>query len=383
MMAEEHDRGAPSRVDVAIVGGGTAGCSAALHLRRRGASVALLEQRLCGSQASGVNYGGVRQHGRHLAELPLAARSRRIWARLPELVGHDGEFRATGHLKIARDEPGMAELEHWARDARAYGLDVQLFGGNAIRARHPWLGEQVVGASWLAEDGQANPRLVAPLFAKAARAASAEIHEQARVVAIERAGPGFHLATETGIEVRAGVLINVAGAWGADIAALFGETVPEHVEAPNMCVSEPLPYFIDVNIGAVGAGVYIRQDPRGNVIFGGGYGIADKALIRAWPQPESTRQAVRGAIEVVPALRSAHVIRNWTGIEGFMPDGIPVIGPSATTPGLIHAFGFSGHGFQLGPGMGAILAELALDGQSPTPLAPFAISRFTTRLSNQ
>jgi sarcosine oxidase subunit beta len=59
-----------------------------------------------------------------------------------------------------------------------------------------------------------------------------------------------------------------------------------------------------------------------------------------------------------------------------MPDDLPVIGPSRTTPGLIHCFGFSGHGFQLGPGVGAIVAELALDGRSATPIGRFAIDRF-------
>ena len=66
--------------DVAIIGGGLPGCSAALHLRQRHASVVLLERRRCGSQASGVNYGGVRQQGRHEAELPLARRSRQMGA---------------------------------------------------------------------------------------------------------------------------------------------------------------------------------------------------------------------------------------------------------------------------------------------------------------
>ena len=59
-----------------------------------------------------------------------------------------------------------------------------------------------------------------------------------------------------------------------------------------------------------------------------------------------------------------------------MPDGSPVIGVSPSTPGLIHAFGFSGHGFQLGPGMGEIIGELVLDGRSATPLQPFAPERF-------
>src|SRR5947207_3694268 len=97
--------------DVAIVGGGTAGCSTALHLRRRGASVILLERGLCGGQAIVVNYGGVRQQGRALAELPLARRSREMWGRLAEIVGTDCEFVASGHVKLARSAADMAELE--------------------------------------------------------------------------------------------------------------------------------------------------------------------------------------------------------------------------------------------------------------------------------
>jgi sarcosine oxidase subunit beta len=59
-----------------------------------------------------------------------------------------------------------------------------------------------------------------------------------------------------------------------------------------------------------------------------------------------------------------------------MPDVLPVIGPSRTRPGLIHAFGFSGHGFALGPAVGAVLAELVLDGRTGTPLEGFDICRF-------
>jgi len=70
------------------------------------------------------------------------------------------------------------------------------------------------------------------------------------------------------------------------------------------------------------------------------------------------------------------VIRTWTGIDGEMPDDIPVIGHSATTPDLIHAFGFSGHGFQLGPVIGEIIAELVVEGRSSSPLEPFRIGRF-------
>ncbi|MBV9522931.1 MAG: FAD-dependent oxidoreductase, partial [Alphaproteobacteria bacterium] len=157
----------PVKADVAIIGGGTAGCSAALHLRQRGAAVVLIERGLCGSQASGVNYGGVRQQGRHLAELPLSERSRAMWGRLAEIVGADCDFMATGHLKLARAQSDMAELEAYAASAQPLGLALELIGRNAIRERFPWLGDAVIGGSFCASDGAANPRLVAPAFARA------------------------------------------------------------------------------------------------------------------------------------------------------------------------------------------------------------------------
>ena len=150
--------------------------------------------------------------------------------------------------------------------------------------------------------------------------------------------------------------MNVAGAWGHEIAARFGERVPEDVIAPNMCVTEPVPYFMVPNFGVCGGGFYVRQIPRGNVIFGGGRGVADRERLRAYPVAATQPRFERAqTIALVPRLRHAQIIRTWTGIEGVMPDDIPVIGPSRTTPGLFHAFGFSGHGFQLGPAMGAVL----------------------------
>ena len=56
--------------------------------------------------------------------------------------------------------------------------------------------------------------------------------------------------------------------------------------------------------------------------------------------------------ELFGPLRHAQAIRFWSGTEATMPDRNPVLGPSATTPGLIHAFGFSGAGFQIAPGVG-------------------------------
>jgi sarcosine oxidase, subunit beta len=143
---------------VAIVGGGLVGASAALALARRGLRVGLFERRFCGAQASGINYGGVRCQGRPAEQMPLAMRARRVWDRLPELIGSDGEFVVSGHLRLARSESDLAALDRWAAMARDHGLDTQLLSGSGFRSRYPWLGEAAIGGSLCMTDGHANPR---------------------------------------------------------------------------------------------------------------------------------------------------------------------------------------------------------------------------------
>jgi len=71
-----------------------------------------------------------------------------------------------------------------------------------------------------------------------------------------------------------------------------------------------------------------------------------------------------------------HVLRTWSGVEGYLSDDLPIMGPSATTSGLYYAFGFCGHGFQLGPAVGDVMAELIATGATTTPIEPFLVRRF-------
>jgi sarcosine oxidase subunit beta len=366
------------RPDVVIVGGGLVGASTAFHLRAEHAmSVVLIERDRVGSQASGVNFGNVRRQGRFLPQLPLAHRSRSIWGQLGRLLGDDCEFIASGHLKVAYDDAELAELEHWAGEARHWGLDIEMLGANTLRARHPWLGPDVVGAGHSPQDGHANPRLAAPAFARAARRLGATILEHTAVTAVERDGAGFAVLGEQGVLARARVLVNAAGAWGGRIAQLFGEPVPIEARGPQMSVTEPLPYFISPVLGTTSAKLYARQVTRGNVVFGGGERVeVQMDPPRARVLPERMHGQWHELLRLVPGLRGTQVLRTWSGVEGYLSDMIPIMGPSATMPGLLHAFGFCGHGFQLAPGVGAVIAELAATGATSTPIDAFRIERF-------
>lgn len=79
-------------------------------------------------------------------------------------------------------------------------------------------------------------------------------------------------------------------------------------------------------------------------------------------------------------MAGATIVRTWSGIEACMPDTIPVIGPSSTEENAFHAFGFSEHGFQMGPGVGDIMAELIAQGATNAPIEPFNITRFNRQL---
>lgn len=362
--------------DVAIIGGGLMGCAAALALRRQQRSVIVLEQGWCGAQASGVNYGGVRRQGRPASQMALTQRAHALWQRLPQLIGSDGEYLPSGHLKLARSETDMQELIDYREMAAGHGLELQLLNAQALRQRYPWISAQVYGGSLCAADGHANPRLVAAAFASAAERAGARLLQQSAVDICHFDGNYFHLQNRAGVKVRSRFLLNCSGAWGKEIALRFGEVVPEYPIYPNMCVTEPLPPLMSPSLGVVGGSFYARQVSRGNVVLGGGRGDGSLALDTTRPRVASTFAALSALSDMVPALRHATVIRTWSGVEGETPDQQPVLGASATTPGLLHAFGFSGTGFQLAPAVGEVLAELVVQGESSTPIAAFSVQRF-------
>ncbi|MEA1671995.1 FAD-binding oxidoreductase [Nitrospirillum sp. BR 11163] len=369
--------------DVLIIGGGIMGCSTALFLRQRGVSVTLLETDLVGRQASGTNFGNVRRQGRPLYQLPLANRAIDIWRRMDALLDEDVEYRQRGHIRVCyRDRPEMAErMETYAAEARPAGLDLELISGNALRDRFPFLGPEVLAGSYSAQDGHANPRLVAPAFARAARRAGAAIQENTRVTHAAKVGEDFEVESQDGRVFRAPILLVTAGAWGNQLSAQFGEPVPVTARGPTMSVTEPVPYAIPPSVGVMTPDevetVYFRQVERGNLVIGGSTrGPAHPELYRSYVMPRNTLSQLRQIQRLAPALRRLNIIRVWTGIEGYLPDSLPVMGPSGRVSGLHYAFGFSGSGFQIGPGVGDVMAELIATGATTTPIDAYTINRF-------
>jgi sarcosine oxidase subunit beta len=368
-------------MDVIVLGGGLMGTAAAYFLARRGLRTTLIERHRVGTGATVASFGNIRRTARHLSQLPLAHRSLALWRQAETLLGRDVEFRATGHVRFVFDDDSLDDMRAYIVGARPWGLDLDELGANEIRARFPGLAPGAVAASFSPQDGSGNPRLIAPAFADAARRLGARVVEECVVGEIARTGYGFRVETSKGV-FEAERLLNAAGAWGARVAARFGEAVPLTARGPQMGVTEPLPHRILPVVGVwtrrAEENGYLRQVERGNIVFGGAAERtqADLDSGHARPDPARLPGQLKALVRLAPALAKVAVIRTWSGCEGYLADMLPVMGRSETTPGLFHAFGFSGHGFQLGPGVGDVMAELIATGETQTPLDDFRIDRF-------
>jgi len=147
--------------------------------------------------------------------------------------------------------------------------------------------------------------------------------------------------------------------------------------APMMMVTDRLPHFLDPVVGAASRKLSFKQMQNGTVLIGGGH-LANHDMVTETTSIDFGKlsDSSRSVLELFPHMRDARIVRTWAGLEAFMPDHLPVIGPSSRADGVFHAFGFSAHGFQLSPIVGRILSELILDGQTDLPIAPFSIDRF-------
>ncbi len=363
--------------DAIVVGGGLHGCSAALQLALRGRRVVVLERRHVGRHASGINAGGVRTLGRDLAEVPLSVLGMAHWHGIRELVGDDCGFTACRQVKVAETPAELSALERRAQAVRRLGYDHErVVDAHELRRLVPAVAGHCVGALVADGDGAADPYRTTHAFAARARAAGAQVVEGAAVTGLDWRHGAWVVATTAGTW-RAGAVVNAAGAWAGRLAALAGDDFPLTTRASMMIVTERMPPFVVPVVSAAGRALSFKQSASGTVIIGGGQqGRADLDREQAWVNVSNLARSAQAAAALFPAMREARVVRAWCGIEAQTPDRLPVIGHSTRAPGLVHVFGFSGHGFQLGPVCGLAVADLVLAGGTALPVAPFSPARF-------
>jgi sarcosine oxidase subunit beta len=184
---------ATGSTEVVVIGGGISGTAAAYELARAGARVTLLEQGSLASMASGWTLAGVRQSGRHPAELPLATAAVVRWERLGEELGADIEYRREGNLRLARSPEEVPVIQTIVAEQRDLGLDLTYLPDNAaVREIAPAIAESVLAASYCPTDGHANPIATVQAFASAAARHGARLRTETAVIAIDASSGSIH-----------------------------------------------------------------------------------------------------------------------------------------------------------------------------------------------
>lgn len=364
------------RPDVLVIGGGLHGLSAALQLASGGLRVTLVERDWVGRHASGATAAGVRTLGRDPSEIPISLEAMEMWYRIEELTGDNCGFFGGSQLCIAETAEELQTLVARAAKVAALGYGhEEVLDAAEVRRIAPCLGPRVAGGLVAQRDGAADPHRTIRAFRRAAERAGVEIREGCTVTAIDRSGDEW--VVEAGDETFIlPVVINAAGAWAARIAALAGEQIALGMKASMMIVTERLAPFLEPVLSLAGRPLTLKQSNQGTVVIGGGLqGSADLDTMESRVRFGELARGARAAVDLVPALRDVRITRTWTGIEARTRDQLPVLGPSSVARGLYHSFGYSGHGFQLVPVSGAILAELILEGRTSRDIAAFSPAR--------
>ena len=383
----------PMETDVLVIGGGLCGCALAYYLAREGVTVTLVEQGELNRAASGTNAGSFHLQiaihqltglevdslaGRLLTEIRLYVEGARLWEKLEAELDGSLEMHTTGGLMVAETDAELALLHAKQRIEQEAGLETHVLEGDELRSFAPFLAPDMRGATYCPAEGHANPLLAAPLYALRATQAGAAIRTGAGVQAIkaEERG-GFTVRTSRG-SVRASRVVNAAGAWTNEIAAMVGQQHPVRRDGLHVNVTEPRERLLTPLVQHIGRRLTLKQASNNTFIIGGGWPSlavgTDGSYRTVW---ESAAGNVAVAVRVVPGLRSVRLLRTWSGALAFTDDLEPLVGPSQNVPGYFTCMATTG--FTLGPLMARMLAETLAKPSARSPLPEhFAPDRVAT-----
>ena len=196
----------------------------------------------------------------------------------------------------------------------------------------------------------------------------------ARVTGLRRSGARLtHVETDRGA-VACELVVNAAGAWSKQVAALAGVATPNRPTRHEILVGEPLEPFLDPLVSLLGTGLYFSQSQRGELVGGMGDPDEPEGLSLGSTLRFLTRFA-RAATRVMPRLGGVKVVRQWAGCYDVTPDNNPILGPAGFA-NFHQLHGFVGHGFMMAPAMAERYADW-LTGRGKDELFDrFSLARF-------
>ncbi len=373
----------PQSIDVAVLGAGFTGLSAARTLARRGASVAVLEAETIGWGASSRN-GGMVLTGLKLGVGKLISRygleaARRMYAaslasmdcveRIVREEDIECHFVRCGHLEVACKRRHFGEFRRNAEVvAREFNHPLRIVPKNELHAE---IGSAIYHGGMVDEaSAGVNPAGYVAGLARAAVKAGAAIFERTRAEKLERETRngvrGWRVSTSGGSLWARDVLVGTSGYTGAVTPGLQRKIIPI---GSYIIVTEVLPEALALELSPRNRMIfdsknylyYYRLTPDRRMLFGGRAAFFPETQQSIRKSAEILR---RGMVDVYPQLQTAKVEYVWGGTLDFAFDIMPHAGQ---LDGVYYALGYAGHGVAMATYLGSKMAEVICGSQEGNP----------------
>ncbi|WP_119272394.1 GcvT family protein [Taklimakanibacter deserti] len=380
----------PSHAGTIVIGGGIIGCSTAYHLARdHKADVILIEQNKLTSGSTWHAAGLVGQLRSSASITQVLKYSVELYKNLAKETGLETGWKMTGCLRLACNEDRWIEYKRLATTAQSFGMEMHLLSPYEVKAMWPLMEvSDLVGASFLATDGQASPSDITQSLAKGARMHGAKLFEGVRVEGFDiDKGRVTAVRTNHG-RIACEKVVNCGGQWARQLGALAGVSVPLQPVKHQYIITEKVT-GLSTDIATIrdpDRRTYFKEEVGGLVM--GGYepdpiswtlddvpsDFEFQLFEDDWDHFE---QHMTQALARVPALETTGIKKMINGPESFTPDGNFILGAAPELANYYVGAGFNAFGIASGGGAGWVLAQWVASGEAPMDLWVVDIRRFS------
>ncbi len=379
---------------VVVIGGGMMGASLLYHLALEGWTDTLLLEK--GELTSGSTWHAAGQCPSITGSYNLAkihAYSNELYPRLEALTGQYVSWHACGGLRLATNERELAWLEHVHGYSKSIGFRMEIVGLDEIKRLNPFLTtDNVLAAAWTRDDGHGDPSGLCNALAKAARDLGATVMRHNRVLDIARRPSGeWEVVTEQG-SVLAEMVVNAAGCYARQVAAMVGADAPITNMQHHYVVTNPIPAFLErseeipVMRDSYTSGYFRQEQKSGLMGIYESTGLREAWAPRGYPEWEASNELfpddldriapwLERAIERMPIFGEVGIRRVINGAIPHTPDGAPLLGPAAALRNFWMCCGTS-FGIAQGGGCGKYLAQWMVHGDADINMTEFDPRRF-------
>jgi len=363
--------------DVVVVGAGIVGASCAWHLAERGLDVIVLEREAAPAMGStGRSAAGVRVQFTTAANIALSMYSLPVYREFEARHGHSVGYRDIGYLLLVPHDRWAAHLES-VELQRSLGAPVDVLGPEEALRYVPFEPAGLAGVTYGPWDGVVDPHMATHAWIAMGRARGVRYRLGCRVTAFQPTSAGWRV--RAGADTfECGHVVNAAGAWSAEVAALAGLALPVGPKRIQIFLSAPVPdtrtYPLTIDLAT---GVYLRSE--GDRVLFGLDNLAQPFGFTEGVEPEWLEHVLLTGVGRFPWWEEMGVDLkgSWWGYYAVSPDRSPIIGPNTDAERWTDACGFSGHGIMHAPATGRAVSEMVADGRAHTvDVAAFAHDRF-------